>query len=409
MRWIYMIVIAMALVPGVSAYLQLDSIQFDPAIIASGDEVDIIVQFHEEGLSKNSEKINNPEWRFHVNLEPDDTLTEEYVLIADAKGDDMHRTIYSGGYYNKRFRVKVESDAPAGNYEFRLSGRWYKEGEPEEASQFLKFMMPVKKEGILLDVSNFQTVPSEVRPGDNYVKIVSRIENSGEKDAKAVEVKLELPEGLEASYSNDNRIWVGRVNAGESKEMVFYADVDEYAEPGVYDIAYSFEYMDLDNNEHDDTTMLPFRVKPRPYLEIARYAGEGLAGDSGKLYVTVRNTGSESAESVDVRILKQSAQPFEFDVRSEYIGELEPGEEGVAIFDISINDDADVKEYDFKLLIRSKGDSDEGDDNIYTYTRRAKFDVTGQAPNRLRDYGLIAVGVIAVIIIISLIYRGVKR
>jgi len=399
--------LVVALLPGASAVLKLDSIQFDPAIIAAGDEVDIVVQYHHESVEEEN-MIGNTDYTFKVLLEPDDTLTKDYVIVQDAEGDDVAGSIYTSGYYNKRFRVKVMNNAPAGNYEFKLSGRWFKDGEPLDTYQYVRFMMPVKKEGIILNIASLDTLPAEVRPGDNYVEVSAMVENVGEKDAKSVEITLDTPEGIDASYTSNNRIWSGRVNAGESKPATFFVDLDEAAGSGVYDIEFQMKYMDIDNNQYSKTIKLPFLVKSRPYIEVAKSEGEGLAGGDGKLYITVKNTGEESAEAVDVRIIKQNSQPFTMDVRSDYIGELEPGEEGLAVFDLGIDRDAEAKEYYFKVLVRSKGDSDEGDDNIYTYNRRAEFDVTGQAPNNLRNYGVAAAAGVVVLIGVNAIWRKKK-
>ena len=163
--------------------------------------------------------------------------------------------------------------------------------------------------------------------------------------------------------------------------------------------------MDVDNNRYQKTEELPFRIKPRPYLEVVSSQGSAIAGKDAKLSVVVKNTGQESAEAVEVRIIKQSAQPFSMDVRSDYLGELEPGEEATAVFNLGVASDAELKEYSLKLLIRSKGDSDEGDDNIYTYTRRAQFEVTGKANNYLLYIGII----LAAIIIIAVGVRGLRK
>ncbi len=394
-----------------NANLVMDHIQFDPAIIAAGDEVDIVIQYHDE--SRNSplyeERLGNPEYEYRVMLTPDDTLTKKYVIMEDAEGDNLHGRIYSGGEYNKKFRVKVKNNAPAGNYEFMLVGRWYKNDIPEDTYQYLRFYMPVKKEGIVLDVTTIETVPAEVRPGDNFVKLVTHIDNVGEKDAKSVQVTLDLPAGLKSSYSNNNRLWIGRVNAGDSREAIFFIDVDDDAKSGAYDISYNMDYMDIDNNEYSVKRTVPFLIKPRPYLKVIGSEGSGYAGESGKLIVKIANTGEESAESVDVRIIKQNSQPFNIDVRSNYIGELEPGEVGEAIFDIGINRNAEIKDHDFKIVIRSKGDSDEGDDNIYIYNRRAKFTVEGVAPDKMKSYGLIGAGIVIVLMIINFIFMRSKK
>lgn len=385
----------------VNAEIELDSITFDPAIIAAGDEVDIIIQYHANNNYDMENRIGNTDYKFKAKLVPDDTLTQNHVTIQDEFGDDVQGSLFSGDYFNRRFRVKVNNDAPAGNYEFKLEGKWYYNDIPEDSSQFIKFKMPVKKEGIILGVSNINTVPAEIRPGDNYVKLVANIENVGEKDSKSVEIKLNLPEGIISSYSNNNRLWIGRVNSGESKEAIFHIDIDENILPNIKQINYSFNYFDLDNNEYSKEESIPIFIKSRPYIEVINVSGNGVAGKTTQMKVYIKNTGTESAESVDVRIIKQNAQPFVIDVRSDYVGELNPNETGVAIFDIKTNNDAELKEHDFKLLIRSKGDSDEGDDNIYTYNRRAKFNVNEKS----KDLYFIFGGVILIFAILILIAR----
>ena len=295
---------------------------------------------------------------------------------------------------------------PAGSYQFKLTGQWYYKGEPVEGSQFLRFYMPVKREGIIPDITTLETTPSEVRPGDNYVKITAFVENTGEKDAKGVEVKLNLPEGIGPSYANANRVWVGGLAAGEKREATFYVDVDQEADAKTYTLDYQISYMDLDDNSYSKVRSLPFLIKPRPYIEVVESGGQARAGSTGKLSITLKNTGQESAESVDVRLLKQSAQPFEFDVRSLYLGELEPGEEGTVSFDVNVARGADIREHDFKVLVRSKGDSDEGDDNIYTYSRRAKFTVTGEPQNIFLWIGSAA---LVVIVLGYLVSRSGKK
>ncbi len=400
-----MAMIVALLATPVTANLKLDNIMFDPAVIASGDEVDIVIQFHDTVSPLKSSKIGNPNYEFKVSLEPDDSLTEKYVILQDKKGDDLKGTILSGGNFNKKFRVKILNNAPAGNYQFKLTGQWYYKGEPESSKQYLKFKMPVKKEGIIMDIATLDTLPAEVRPGDENVKVSATITNTGEKDAKAIEINLDHPEGLEPSYTSNNRVWVGSLKARESKKATFFIDVDEHAEPGTHTIEYNIDYMDVDDNKYSVNKSLPFLIKGRPYLEITSYKGKGLAGSSSKLYITVNNTGSESAEAIDVRLLKQNSQPFNLDVRSDYIGELLPGEEGVAVFDIGVKREATIKEHTFKVLIRSKGDSDEGDDNIYTYSRRARFPVTGEARNNLLYAGLLGAVLVIGFFIASVFYK----
>ena len=408
-RVLMMLFVLLGSIATAQAGLELRSISYDPPIIVSGDEVDIVIQYQDTAVPDNDGRVGDSTYTFHVRLEPDDSLTEGYVTIQDSVGDTTHGSELQGAMYNRVFRIKIDDDAPAGNYEFRLVGQWYKDGAPEGGEQFVRFRMPVKREGIILGISTIETVPAQVRPGDNYVKITGYLDNSGEKRAKSIEVTMETPEGIDASYSNNNRVWAGSLAAGEQKVVNFYVDVDEDADPGVRQLDYRLHYMDVDDNRYSKTITLPLLIKERSYIEVLENTAEGLAGGDVQLRVRVKNTGQQSAEAVDVRIIKQNSQPFTVDVRSDYIGELEPGEEGVAVFDIGVRRDAELKEHDLKLLIRAKGDSEEGDDTIYTYNRRATIHVTDEAPNYLLGFGLAGAALAGAVFAGSALMKRRKR
>ena len=148
--------------------------------------------------------------------------------------------------------------------------------------------------------------------------------------------------------------------------------------------------------------------------------GIGLAGSKITLEIMLKNVGTEDAEAVDARIIKQSSQPFTFDLRSNYVGELEAGETGKAVFGINIDKEAEQKEHNLKLLIRAKGDSDKGDNNIYTFNRRAIIDVNGKKVNPVVGMVIgvqsnganraIGIGVILAIVVLgSVVFKVYKR
>mgnify|MGYP001166150933 CR=1 FL=1 len=385
--------------------LDLRNVQFDPAIVGAGDEVDIVVEYSSSGF-EGSKYIGDSDYTFGVKLLSDDDLTRKYVEVLDTFGDDLKGSVLDGILYNKVFKVKVKPDAPKGSYEFKLVGSWYKNGIATGADISEKIIMDVKREGIILDVSNILTTPTQVRPGDKFVEVNTNFENVGFKTAKSVKIELFIDsEFIDASYSNNNRVWIGKLAQDETKTVSFNLNLDDYTPYGIYDLVYKISYLDEDDNSYSKEISVPFFVKPRGFLEIESVTGSGLAGESSRLEIVVKNTGSQSAEAVDVRVLVEGSQPFEFDVRNSYVGELEAGESGKAIFNFDILSKADVKEHDFKLVIRSKGDSDEGDENIYTYSRNAKFDVVGVATNKFVWVGSAGL----VLLLVVLVFRGRKK
>ena len=404
-----------------SANIEVEGISFDPAIIAAGDEVDITVNFREmvSPGSSSDIKANEPEYSLNVFLDPSDTISEKYITILDAEGDSNIGHLFSVGVWKKTFRVKVNNDAVPANYELKLKFQYEKNGVPEGAFLVHRFILPVKHEGIVLGIANIVTNPSAIRPGDDFVEITTYIENSGSKSAKSIEAKLSIPDGLEHSYSDNNRKWVGLLSFNESKQLSFFINIDENADSEQYALDLDLNYEDLDNNDYIKKLSFPLLIKERPNIEVVDVKGDGKAGSKITLEVTLKNIGTEDAEAVDARVIKQSSQPFSFDLRSNYVGELKVGETGKAVFTINIDKEAEQKEHSLKLLIRAKGDSDKGNNDIYTFNRRAIVNVDGKKVNPIvgmvvgvQDNGankVVGIGIILAIVVAGLaIYKKAK-
>lgn len=389
--------------PIASAELQLDTIQFDPAIISSGDEVDIVVQFHQSVGAQDDNRLGNPAYTFNVFLSPDDDMVKKYITVLDSEGDDFRGMILSKGTYNKRFRVKVNADAPAGSYEFKLSGQWYFNSVPEGGSQFIRFMMPVKRQGIALSVSNLISLPEKIRSGDKEILLKAEISNSGEKTAKNVRLSITYPNKISSSYTNNNQLTLGVIEAGEKRDVQLYIDTDNALKSGVYQIGYTLSYEDTDNNAYTSRASFPIVIHKKPHVVVSKVEGGGFAGGNAQLKVTLTNTGDGVADATDARIIKQSSQPFEMDVRSDYVGQLNPNESAIALFTLHILPDAEIKDHRLTLLIRAKGDAEEGDENIYTFTESATLNVKGKLPNRYPWYAVIFSAI--VLIVAAIFYR----
>lgn len=393
-------------IPGVKGALVLDNVQFDPPIVSSGDTVDIIVQFHDVVKFEDESRINDEDYKFVVELTSDDILTEQFISFQDSEGDDLFGSVFSGQSYNKKFRIKVNQNAPAGDYEFKLTGQWYYKGVAEKESQYVRFRMNVKREGINLGIANVVSSPDRIRSGDKDIMISAELFNVGEKTAKNVNIILHYPEGISAAYTNNNQLNIGIVESMDRKQVNFYLDTSNNLKEGVYEIAYTLIYQDVDSNEYKKTDVFPIVIKKRPYIKVVSVENEGLAGETANVKVILENIGEETADSVDVRIIKQSSQPFEMDVRSAYVGQMKSGEQATAIFKIDINRDAEIKEHRLNVAIRAKGDLEEGDSNIYSYSDSISLDVVGSKANNYPIYA----GIFAVLVIIStMIYYSKKK
>ncbi len=222
---------------------------------------------------------------------------------------------------------------------------------------------------ITINVGDVTTDPPDIRPGDEDLEVRVAIENSGEAAAKDIEAKLLCNNSFKPSWSGTDRSYIGRLNSGEKREALFHIDIADNVALGIYKIPLQIRYKDTGENEYEVMRMVEILVKEKPNFEIVSYHTEPAslsAGDKGvKLYVRIRNIGSEKAEPVSVRITGEADVPFDYDVKSDYVGNLDIGEEGEAILKFDVDKDALPKVYPQGIEIRCSGDRDLGDDNVY--------------------------------------------
>jgi len=239
------------------------------------------------------------------------------------------------------------------------------------------------KGDVIINVGNVDTDPTEIRPGDTDVKITANIENSGEAAAKNVEVNLLCFETEEftPSRSGTDRAYIGRLNAGNSKSVTFHVDVAENIESKKYSIPLGIRYL-YEDDEYKAVWGVPILVKPKPEFEIVSSYTTPTnisPGDYVILHVRVQNVGSEEAESVSVRVTGEADVPFDFDVKSDHVGNLKVNATGDAILEFDVDKDAAKKIYPLGLEIRCVGDRDLGDDKVYTFDKQIQVEVTSSS------------------------------
>ncbi|RLI00932.1 hypothetical protein DRO38_05745 [Candidatus Bathyarchaeota archaeon] len=263
---------------------------------------------------------------------------------------------------------------------------------------------------IIIDVADVTTDPTEVRPGDDYVTVTATLSNSGEGQAKEVKAVLECPEGFKPSKSATNIAYIGILNPGSQSVATFQIDVEDGIRDGYYSLPLRITYKDTNNNDYSITRDLRILVEPKPDFEVTsvKISPETIrSGDHVRLEITVKNTGSEDAKSVEIRAIRKATQPFDFDERSCYIGDLDVGEEGTGALTFDVENPADAREYLLKVRIRCTGDPDVGDYNVYTFDRTVPVTVSpGAAKHEMQARYAIFIG--ALIVLFGGIYYYLK-
>jgi hypothetical protein len=146
---------------------------------------------------------------------------------------------------------------------------------------------------------------------------------------------------------------VGTVTPRGSSAVGLTIEVDEDAEPGVYEVPVTFDYeyvsfavsddmgtsrsYEIIRSDETERETVTVRVEETVDLDVLDVRGEGLrAGDDGRVTATVVNGGGETARDARLRVV--SSPPFEARDGSKYVGELAPGESATASFRVSVGD-----------------------------------------------------------------------
>ncbi len=188
-----------------------------------------------------------------------------------------------------------------------------------------------------LGIGKVYTDPAYIRAGDEDVKLTAVIWNTGDADAKDVEVHLGCNDNFKASWSASDRAYIARLDTGKGFSAVFHIDVLNGAKPDTYLLPLVISYKDMSDNVHKEDMTIKLTVMGKPKLELVSYATEPAdinAGDHVRLHLKIANRGSEDAESVYIQPEKSD---FEFDQERVFIGAIKRNEAREAILGFTVN------------------------------------------------------------------------
>jgi len=290
-------------------------------------------------------------------------LDVEYPFLFEA-GDSPDKDLGASAgtndnkiFYVLHYRLRVADNAIKGTYNVTLS--WYT-GEGWTKKDFPVYIDPKRADFV---VGALVTSPEKLIADTDEAKLSVDIDNIGDGNAENVKVRLILPEsvageGFKASYAYSDEDSLGTIQKDSGKTANFYVDVGENIKDGVYTAKLELTYKDENdaNNTYRTKTLdLKIPIKPAPYLvaESAKTTPEILvAGSKAEIRITVGNTGNKKAESVSLRVFKDASQPFDFSEKSDFIGKLEPGENGDAVLKVTVDKNAAAKKYLLDVELR---------------------------------------------------------
>lgn len=291
-----------------------------------------------------------------------------------------------------QYRLRVDSDAVHGWNAIEFSC------QSDDHDYWITDEHLIKvAEGVNLRVGKISSDPLELKRDTDEVKLNVQIENVGGADAKNVKAELELPEGFERSYSYSLDDNLGRIDEGNAQEAEFYVDVADDVQAGTHQANLDLEYVsDADSQTIEKTKDVDLNVIDDPDFEVKDVETrpeELRQGDDAELRFTITNHG-EKAESTDVRIFKETTQPFSLTENYDYIGDIDTGEELEAVFDIDVEDDADLKNYHLSAEIRHVDGND-----VKTTEKNIPVEVIHEARSDLITSLYVLVPLVAIILV----------
>ena len=313
-----------------AAYTKATLLNQDPDPAEPGEYLELRWKIEKLGNDELENISYTLDLEYPFYFDKSDTATKE---IGDWKG-------YSDGeeFYTLYYKIRVDDDAIEDTYTMELIADY----GGKTAKQVREFDIRVgEQEEPDFILGGIQSEPVKLVSGTDEAKVNVEIVNIGDGTAEDIKALLNLPKGVEPSYSYSNRDVFGKVAGGQSINAEYYIDLNDTLEAGSYNATINLGYTkadDDDNQYHTQQLSFPLEVKSKPQFEIvSSKPTESVQGESVELEVVVKNTGSKEAESVSIKAFKESSQPFEYEEKSDYIGKLNPGDEGTAVLNFDID------------------------------------------------------------------------
>lgn len=344
--------------------LKLTQVKYNPFPAEAGKYFKLYLKAENVGSETTKNAVCELEPEYPFSIDPNEEARREMGKLV--RGQD----------FLLEYKIRVAKNAVNGENELRI--KCNADGIDEGTYVVHKLEIEVESLNPEFVIGRIESVPENIKAGMENVKLEVELQNVGEGDASLVTARLSLPEGFEPSDSYSDYYSLGNFEKNAAKKAVFYIDVEKELEAGIHTAKLMIRYK-YDNNQWEEYTgqeiEMEINVKKSPILRIeelkagSKTFSQGFTGylvrgntvvnpstlsqgETAEIRVIVKNEGEEEAESVSVKVLRDSTQPFEFEELYDFIGNLEPGQSGDAVMQFTIDEDATLKKYFLEMEIR---------------------------------------------------------
>jgi hypothetical protein len=204
--------------------------------------------------------------------------------------------------------------------------------------------------------------------------VILRITNAGSERARNAVAKLER-DGLSPLIPTDASVYLGDFGPGDTREIRYRASVSADAGAQDYPVNVHVEYTSSEGDSaRSDTVTVGVPVGRKIDFSVVSPPPQVNPGQSVTLEVTYENTGSAPVHSAEARI--SAVDPFTSKDDTAYLGDLAPGEERTALYDMTVASGATPKSYGLDSEIRYR---DALDNSQISDTIKVRVDVVQPA------------------------------
>jgi len=276
----------------------------------------------------------------------------QYVAtsITQVAGD-----LQAGQGYTLRYTLSVDPQAKEGIYRYSLQLSYKSARELQQVNSTATVDVPIWKGE--LHVQGVITAPTKIYPDSKAVAIRVMIVNSGQGDAKDIELQLDLKAPFTAASSGSDEIFLGTLAPGSTTEADFVVDVASNASFGQYSIILGH----VSGNQLIPIGQVPLYVNEKVKFDIISVDPSTVhSGDSGDVIkVEIRNSGSVKADSVRVELRVGN---FFTGTLTDFLGTMLSNETKVAFFTVDIDSKAQPGQYTVDLRFDWTQDNNSLDD-----------------------------------------------
>lgn len=279
------------------------------------------------------------------------TVSSEGFSVVDGmvtRNLQYERAKYSGSEsYTKavKYQLQAKKGMTSGYYPITVKVDYYDDEETQKYSTENTYNIYIEgskksENGDSIDaatpfliVEQYNYGSDDVVAGDTF-DLNMTIKNTGYLPVENILVAITAPEAL-AITSSSNTLYIDRLGAGQSLEKVIQFRAKGSATPGSHAINVKFSYQYLDNDARkagstEENIAIPVIQQDRFFVNDLEPPQMMYTGEDNMIEVSFINKGTTEVRNISAEISGNIANPGQ----SQYVGNLQPGEENSADFTI---------------------------------------------------------------------------